>query len=160
MLPPLEVVQAPERAPVSTKATRKTDPACASCGSKLVSKGVDPAREVAALATACAGTSHMKLVGQPILGKQSDADAPQAYPLQAEAKHCYRVYARGESRIEILDVAVVDSMGLSAGQASTHGTTAVVLEDGAVCFDQNDSASVVVSVGRGGGAYALQVWGD
>jgi hypothetical protein len=36
----------------------------------------------------------------------------------------------------------------------------VVLEDGAVCFTQADEASIVVSVGAGSGAYAVQVWSD
>jgi hypothetical protein len=35
-----------------------------------------------------------------------------------------------------------------------------VLEDGVVCFKQDDAATVVASVGDGSGAYALQVWSD
>jgi hypothetical protein len=35
-----------------------------------------------------------------------------------------------------------------------------VLEDGAVCFKSADDATVVVSIGAGSGAYALEVWGD
>jgi hypothetical protein len=36
----------------------------------------------------------------------------------------------------------------------------VVQEDGAVCFKAADDATVVVSIGAGSGAYAIQLWGD
>jgi hypothetical protein len=47
-----------------------------------------------------------------------------------------------------------------AGEDATDAATAVVLEDGAVCFKEADAATVVVSVGSGSGAFALQIWGD
>jgi hypothetical protein len=34
------------------------------------------------------------------------------------------------------------------------------MEEGAVCFTKDDKASIVVSVGMGSGAYAVQVWSD
>jgi hypothetical protein len=151
----------PAQSAGSSKASAKSDPAWVSCG--LPPKGKttkDPAKGVAALANACAKVTKMKPVGKTITGKQGDAQTPQAFPLQAKANHCYRVYAQAADSIKDLDVAIKDSTGTIAGQDSSAGPTAVALDDGAVCFKENDDASVVVSVGSGSGAYALQIWGD
>jgi hypothetical protein len=99
-------------------------------------------------------------VGKPFTGRQSDQDAPQSFPLKAEANHCYRVYAQAADGIKDLDLAVKDSAGAIAGEDSTDDPSPVVLEDGAVCFTEADSATIVVAVGMGKGAYAVQVWSD
>jgi hypothetical protein len=112
------------------------------------------------MAKSCAAATKMKLVGKTISGKQGDQDTPQSYPLKAEAKHCYRVYAQAAEGIKDLDIAIKDSTGAVAGEDSTDDPSPVVLEDGAVCFTENDSATVIVSVGMGKGAYAVQVWSD
>jgi len=118
------------------------------------------AKDVAAMAKACAKETKMKIVGQTIAGKQGDQDPPQSYPLKAEANHCYRVYAQAAEGIKDLDLAIKDSAGAVAGEDSTDDASPVVMEDGAVCFKEKDAATVVVSVGMGGGAYALQIWAD
>ena len=155
-----ESALAPELGPISSKTTPKTDATWAACYQKLKSKGVDPARDVAMLASACQAATKMKLVGSTIAGKQSDSDPPQSYPLRAEAQHCYRVFAQADAHIEELRVAIEDSSGSVAAQDSAAGGAVVVTRDGAICFREGDAAAVVVSVGHGGGTYALQVWGD
>jgi len=112
------------------------------------------------MAKACTAVTKMKLVGATLTGKQSDQDTPQTFPFKAEAKHCYRVYAQAADGIKDLDLAIKDSAGAVAGDDSTDDPSPVVLEDGAVCFTESDAASVVVSVGMGKGAYALQIWSD
>ena len=102
----------------------------------------------------------MKPVGKTLSGKQSDSGGPQTFPLQAEANHCYRVYAQGTEGIKDLDVGIKDSTGSVVGEDSSDSSTAVVTEDGAVCFKEADAASIVVSVGLGSGTYAVQVWED
>ena len=93
-------------------------------------------------------------------GTQAAANLPQTFPFQAEANHCYRVYAQAADGIKDLDLAIKDSTGAIAGEDTTDDPSPVVLEDGAVCFKEADSASVVVSVGMGKGAFALQIWKD
>ncbi|MGA7119027.1 MAG: hypothetical protein WBY94_02970 [Polyangiaceae bacterium] len=102
----------------------------------------------------------MKLVGKTSVGKQADQDKPQSFPLDAKAGRCYRVYAQAAEGIKDLDVVVKDSAGVAVGEDSTDDPSPVVVDDGAVCFSKDDNASVVVSVGMGSGAYALQIWGD
>jgi hypothetical protein len=102
----------------------------------------------------------MKLFGKTVTARQNDSEAPQSFPLPAQAQHCYRVYVQGEAGIADLHVAIEDSEGAVAGQDFADGPRVVVPKDGAVCFEAAGSANVVVSVGRGGGAYSLQIWGD
>jgi hypothetical protein len=102
----------------------------------------------------------MKLVGTTLTGKQAAEDAPQIFPFEARGSHCYRVYAQAGGTIKDLDVVVKDSAGTAVGQDSTEDPSPVVLEDGEVCFQKDDRATVVLSVGMGKGSYALQIWGD
>jgi hypothetical protein len=146
--------------PGSKKATKKNDPTFASCHQSYKAKNKDVSKDVAAMAKACQAVTKMKLIGKTFTGKQSDQQPPQSFPLKAEAKHCYRVYAQAADGIKDLDLAIKDSTGAIAGDDSTDDPSPVVLEDGAVCFTESDASTVVVSVGMGSGAYAVQVWGD
>jgi hypothetical protein len=148
--------------PASTKASTKNDPSWAACHQNFKPKGKDKdvSKDVAALAKSCQKATKLKLVGKTITGKQSDSGSPQTHALKAQANHCYRVYAQAGDGIKNLNVAIKDSAGAIAGEDSSDGPTAIVLDDGAVCFKESDAASVVVSVGSGSGAYALQIWGD
>lgn len=150
----------PPPAPTSTVATTKSDASWAGCHQSYKAKGKDVSKDVAAMADGCKSATKMKVVGKTITGKQADQDAPQTYPLDAKANHCYRVYGEASDGIKDLDVVVKDSAQVIAGQDSTDDPSPVVLEDGAVCFSKDDKASVVVSVGMGKGTYALQIWSD
>jgi hypothetical protein len=141
-------------------ATTKTDPAWAACHRSFQAKGKDVSADVAAMAKACAAATRMKLLGTTLTGKQADQDPPQSFPFDAKGGHCYRAYAQASEGIKDLDLVVKDSAGIAAGQDATDDPSPVVLEDGAVCFGKDDKASVVVSVGMGKGAYAVQIWGD
>ncbi len=112
------------------------------------------------MAKACEKVTKMKLVGKTLTGKQADKDKPQSFPLKAQANKCYRVYAQAAEGIKDLDLAIKDSTGAIAGEDSTDDPSPVIFEDGAVCFKEADAATVVVSVGMGTGAYAVQIWGD
>jgi hypothetical protein len=120
----------------------------------------DVSRGVAATAKQCEAAAKTKLVGRTIAGKQSDREKPQAFPLEAKAHHCYRAYAQAGEGIRNIDVSIDDSAGIVVAEGATDEPSAVVPREGAVCFGRDDRASVVVSVGAGGGEYALQIWGD
>jgi hypothetical protein len=138
----------------------KTEPTWATCHQAYKARNKDVAKDVAEMAAACAKVTKMKLVGNTLTGKQSDQDPPQTFPFKAEANHCYRVYAQAAEGIKDLDLAIKDGAGAMAGEDATDDPSPVLLEDGAICFKEADSASVIVSVGMGKGAYALQIWGD
>lgn len=144
----------------STKVTVKNDPTWATCHQGYEAKKKDVSKDVQVMAAGCAKVTKMKLVGTTLTGKQGDQEPPQSFPLKAEAGHCYRVYAQGSDGIKDLDLAIKDSAGAIAGEDSTDDPSPVILEDGAVCFKEADSATVVVSVGLGKGTYALEIWKD
>jgi hypothetical protein len=150
----------PPPAPTSTVATVKTDASWAGCHQSFKAKGKDVSNDVAAMAKACATLTKMKLFGKTLTGKQADQDAPQSFPLDAKANHCYRAFAQASEGIKDLDVVVKDSAKIVVGQDATDDPSPVVMEDGAVCFSKDDKANVVVSVGMGKGSYALQIWSD
>lgn len=150
----------PAPTPISSVAKTKTDATWAACHTSFKAKGKDVSNDVAAMAKACATATKMKLVGKTLTGKQGAEDAPQSFPFDAKANHCYRAYAQAAEGIKDLDLVVKDSAGIVVGQDSTDDPSPVVLEDGAVCFTKDDKASVVVSIGMGKGSYAVQVWGD
>lgn len=159
---PAETASAPPPPPAnpgSTKVTTKNDPAWASCHQSYVANNKDVSKDVAAMAKGCAAPTKMKLIGKTLTGKQGETDTPQTFPLKAEKDTCYRVYAQAADGIKDLDIAIKDSTGAIAGEDSTDDPSPVVLEDGAVCFKEKDAASVIVSVGMGKGAYAVQIWG-
>jgi len=151
---------APAPNPGSKKATKKIVAVYASCHQSYKAKNKDVSKDVAEMAKGCESITKMKVVGKTFTGKQSDQDPPQSFPLKAEANHCYRVYAQAAEGIKDLDLAIKDSTGAIAGDDSTDDPSPVVLEDGAVCYTESDASTVVVSVGMGKGAYAVQVWGD
>ncbi len=144
----------------SQKAERRTNPAWTPCHATFAP---DPKTDLTAsvdqLAKGCLDTTKMHMIDS-FKGTQSAANLPQAFPFHADASHCYRAYAVAASGIQDLDLLIKDSAGAVAGEDSTDDPTPVVQEDGAVCFKAADDASVVVSIGAGSGAYAIQVWSD
>jgi hypothetical protein len=144
----------------SQKADRMTSPRYSSCHSTYSMASQNVGVEVAAMARGCAAVTKMHPLGAPLLGNQSAKNAPQSFPFKAQANHCYRVYGAAVTGIKDLDLLIKDSTGAVAGEDSTDDPTPVVLEDGVVCFKENDDATVVASVGDGSGAFAVQIWGD
>jgi hypothetical protein len=141
-------------------AERMTNPSYSACHSTYVMKTQDVATEVAKMAQGCAAVTKMHALGNPASFNQSASSAPQSLPFKAQANHCYRVYGAAAAGIRDLDLLIKDGTGAVAGEDSTDDPTPVVLEDGVVCFKQNDDATVVASVGDGNGAFALQIWSD
>jgi hypothetical protein len=102
----------------------------------------------------------MHQVGQPIAGEGSREKMVQSIPLKAEANHCYRVFGLAEPSVTDFDIAIMDSAGKSAGEDLLDSNDAVVLEDGAICFKQADTASINVAVAAGSGKWAVSIWAD
>jgi hypothetical protein len=157
---PHETPVAPPPSAGSTKITLKNDPAWATCHRTYDARLKDVARDVDAMAKGCAKVTKMTPVSKALTGKQGDQDPPQTFPLTAEANHCYRVYAQASDGIKDLDLAIKDSTGAIAAEDSTDDPSPVIVEDGAVCFKEADSATLVVSVGLGKGNYAVEIWKD
>jgi hypothetical protein len=143
----------------SKKAERRTNDKWSACHSSFKPTGA-PEADVVKLGQSCTAITKMHAVGDVMKGTQKSSDAAQSYKMHADANHCYRVYAESADGITDLDLIVKDSTGAIVGEDSTDDRDPVLLEDGAVCFSETDDATIVVSVGGGEGAYALQIWSD
>ena len=130
------------------------------CHESFVVGGSDVRAEVARLAQGCAEATKMQRVGEPFTGEQSAAGKPQTFAWKARRGHCYRVYGVGAPAIKNLDLLVLDSAGAALGQDGTDDRAPVVLDAGAACFNDDDDAALVVSVGDGEGPFAVEIWSD
>ncbi len=144
----------------STRATLKLESTWGHCREAWSPGAADAATEAARLAQICAAATRMHQALPPFVGDQSAASKPQTFHWKAQAGHCYRAYGVGGAGIKNLDLLLVDSQGATLGQAGNDDAAPVVLDAGAVCFNQDDDAALVVSVGNGSGRFAVEVWGD
>jgi hypothetical protein len=144
----------------SSKVTLKLNPAWRACHEAFSVASGDVAAEVGRLAAACGEVTRMHRVAEPFRGEQAAAEKPQAFKWQARAGHCYRAYGVGAPAIKNLDVLMTDSRGVVIGQDGAGGGASVVPDAGGACFKEDDQAAVVVSVGDGKGAFAVEVWED
>jgi hypothetical protein len=125
-------------------------------------KGPDLAASVTAIASACVDTTKMHQLGSTTKGEgvASSATMVKAVPLAAKANHCYRIFGLAEPTVTDFDIAVMDSAGKSAGEDTTDTNDAIVLEDGAICFTQDDAATVNMATATGKGKWAVEIWSD
>jgi hypothetical protein len=140
----------------SKKAKKKTDAALYTCGAATKPSGKDPADLVKRIGEACAAASKMKPSGALVRGQQGEKDAHQEHKLRVDANKCYRVYFATDEGVREAVVVVRDS----AGDVVAEAPSPAVPEDGAMCFTSADDVSLLVAVGAGKGAYAMQVWSD
>lgn len=140
----------------SRKAKKRTDGALYSCGAGQRPSAKDPADLVKRVGEGCASASKMKPFGTLIRGTQADKDAHQEHKVRVEANKCYRVYFATDENVKDAVLVMRDSAGDMVGESPG----AALPEDGAVCFTSADEITLMVAMGAGKGAYAVQVWSD
>ena len=119
-----------------------------------------PASDVAAIVKACAAATKQKPTGAAWSGNQKPDAPAQRFPFAAAAGHCYRAYGSAAASVSDISILVVDSAGATAAQGHADGGRVIAPAGGSVCFREADQAAVVVSVGRGIGAFAVQLSSD
>lgn len=155
-LPPLASMPPPGVAG-SKKATKKTDGALFSCGGGLRPAGKDPGEVVKRAGEGCAAATKMKpLATGSFRGQQADKDTHQEHKLRVDANKCYRVYFATDDGVQDAVLVVRDS----AGDSVVESPNVAAPDDGAICFTTADEVTLLVGIGSGRGAYALQVWSD
>lgn len=156
----------PSRVPATT------DPAAVTNDSEEVSKGPweacyssfapagDAESDLTRLVRDCGPMGGMKAVTPIRFGQQSSSDPVDRYTFEVpSAGKCYRVYAAGESSIEDLDLLLRGPTRDHFVADVTHDSWPVLPPREPVCFPEPGSYMLEVSVYRGSGRYALQVWG-
>lgn len=154
-LPPLAAMP-PPGVVGSKKASKKTNGALFACGGGASPRAKDPAALVKRLGESCSAAAKMKPASAMIRAQQADKDAHQEHKLRVAANKCYRVvFATDEA---VTDAVVI--MRDSAGDIVAESPGAALPDDGAICFTSADEITLMVGIGGGKGAYALQVWSD
>jgi hypothetical protein len=130
-----------------------------SCYSTFAPSG-DAEGDLTRLVRDCGPTGGMRAVTPIRLGMQSSEDPVDRYTFEVPSPgKCYRVYAVGESSIADLDLLLRGPARNHYVADVTHDSWPVLPPREPVCFDQPGSYMLEVSVYRGAGRYALQVWG-
>jgi len=145
--------------PESDKVTWKKDAPAKNCHKPTTG---DLVAATSSVAGGCVDATKMHQLGSPTTGEgqASSATMVKSIPLAAKANHCYRVFGIAEPTVTDFDIAIMDSAGKLAGEDTTDTNDAIVLEDGAICFSQDDAASVNTAVATGKGKWAVEIWSD
>jgi hypothetical protein len=121
----------------------------------------DAGAALARLTGACGRATGMKAITPVRIGEpQTQQDAVERFTFEARADRCYRVYGVGAADIGDLDVAMLDGSGKLAASDASRDRAAVVPPRGPLCAPAAGTYTLEVAVTRGGGPFALQVWGD
>jgi hypothetical protein len=129
------------------------------CYSSFAPTG-DAESDLARLVRDCGTTGGMRAITKVKLGTQSADDPVDRYAFQVPAPDkCYRVYAVGDSAIKDLDLLLRGPKGTSMIADITHDSWPVLPPREPVCFSEPGLYMLEVSVYKGAGRYALQVWG-
>jgi hypothetical protein len=140
----------------SRKAQKKTLGALFSCGGGATPSAKDPADKVKRLGESCAAVAKLTPASAVFRAQQADKDAHQEHKVRVEAPKCYRVVFATDENVK--DAVVV--MRDSGGDIVAESAGSALPDDGALCFTSTDELTLMVAIGSGKGAYALQLWSD
>lgn len=154
-LPPIAIMP-PSGVAGSKKAQKKTTSGLFACGGGATATAKDPADKVKRLGESCAAVAKLTRASAMIRSQQGDQDAHQEHKLRVEAQKCYRVVFATEETVQDAVVMMRDSAGDVVGDSAGSALP----DDGVLCFSTADEVTLMVAIGAGKGAYALQVWSD
>jgi hypothetical protein len=93
-------------------------------------------------------------------GEQSEQDAVDRYTFEVPSSgRCYRVYAAGDGAVKDLDLLLRGPSGNAVASDLTHDSWPVLPARQPACLSEPGLYMLEVSVFKGTGHYALQVWG-
>jgi len=159
--PPPSVL--PSSSPTSTASPRTEDAAARtrweSCYGTFSPAGDAPG-DLSRLVRDCGPTGGMRAITVVRSGEQSEDDAIDRYTFEVpSAGHCYRVYAAGDGAVKDLDLLLRGPSGNAVASDLTHDSWPVLPARHPACLSEPGLYMLEVSVFKGSGHYALQVWG-
>lgn len=130
------------------------------CAEPFTASG-DCVADVGALGRLCGVKNDQRPLTPVKTGQQSSSDAVDRYTFTAGGPgKCYRVLAVAEAGVRDLDVHVTGPDGASLAADGVTEPSVMVPPTGPLCLDKAGIYTVEVSVFRGSGKYAVQVWGN
>jgi hypothetical protein len=121
----------------------------------------EPKADLARITRSCGPTGGMRAITPVETKEQNEKDPADRFTFYVpNSGACYRVYAMGDRNVKDLDVLLRGPDGDNVVADVGHDAFPVVPPYGPICFDAPGLYMLEVSVFRGGGRYALQVWGN
>ncbi|HEX9297202.1 MAG TPA: hypothetical protein VF881_15280 [Polyangiaceae bacterium] len=116
-------------------------------------------RDLTTMTSLCGPPNSMKPVTPVIQGNQSQKDAIARFTFRGEMGRCYRVFSASDRGIADMDMAMLDPDKNVVGHDTNQDAFPMLNPDGPFCLTRPGIYTVLVSVEKGAGRYALQVWG-
>jgi hypothetical protein len=108
----------------------------------------------------CGPAGGMRPVTQVRVASQAQEDPVDRYTFEVPtAGRCYRIYAASDGAVQDLDLLLRTPAGDPVVADVTHDSWPVVPPRAPICFPEPGTYVLEVSVYKGSGRYALQVWG-
>jgi hypothetical protein len=113
------------------------------------------------LTRSCGKTGGMRAITPVKSAAQNERDPADRYTFYVpSAGACYRVYATGDKGVQDLDLLLRGPDGEDVVADISHDSFPVLPPASPMCFETAGLYMLEVSVFKGGGNYAVQVWGN
>ena len=119
----------------------------------------DVLRDLSQMTALCGPPNAMHAVTPVLQGRQSATEPLARFTFRGETGRCYRVFAAADRGVADLDMAVLDPDHAVVGHDTNADAFPILNPDGPLCLTRPGAYTLLVSVERGEGRYALQVWG-
>ncbi|MCA9644986.1 MAG: hypothetical protein KC492_30060 [Myxococcales bacterium] len=144
--------------PATAKSSR-TEPIWVRCTDGFKPTGLLE-NDIKRLGRDCAESLNMGPITPVIKASQSEQQPADVYTFYVpRAGDCFRVVSIGDSHIEDLDLLLRTPDGEPVAGDLTHDKFPVLPPYGPLCLDEPGLYLLEVSVFKGSGRYAVQVWG-
>ena len=118
----------------------------------------DVTRDLATLTALCGAPTGMVPHSEVLTGWQAASSEASTYGMRFEAGGCYRAFGVGGSTVQDLDMAWRDTTGKVLARDVRPDGWAVLAPAGPTCVEKAGDYELAVSVERGQGPFAVQVW--
>jgi hypothetical protein len=120
----------------------------------------NPKHDIERLTRSCGRVGGMRPITEVQMGEQTERDPVDQFMFYVGAAgKCYRVYATSTTNVRDLDLLLRDPTGREVAADLTDDSWPVLPPKEPLCFQETGLYVLEVSVHRGAGRYALQVWG-
>lgn len=118
----------------------------------------DAGLDLEALVARCGRPTGMVPHSEVLAGWQAATGDVSRYTVTFEAGQCYRAFGVGGGGVQDLDMGWHDPRGALVARDVRPDTWAAVPSEGPLCAPESGDFELMVSVERGQGAFAVQVW--
>ncbi len=123
-----------------------------------VTRTWDPEVDLRAVTARCGQPLGLEPLGAPIVAQLAQGQPMHKYGASLEAGACYRIFAISDRGIEDLDTGLKAPDGSWVSKDILEDNFPILNGDGPFCVQQSGQYQLLVSVAKGSGKYAVQMW--